>query len=149
MADIKAHIREIVESGDVFVEDIFVPEGGGTLRVICDTEAGIDSGQIVAVSKKILNDPLYDAEYAGRFDLEVTSPGLGAHLTQPRHFRKNSGREIELHHKMEGIKSPLKGIVREVTETGISLEVRINKKQNESMQIPFEQVEYAMIKLKW
>lgn len=149
MTDIKTHIRDIVESGDIFIEDIAVPENGGTLRVVCDTESGISSDQLVGISKKILNDTLYDTEYAERFDLEVTSPGITTPLKLPRHFRKNRGREVELFHKMEQIKNPLRGVVKDVSNDTLTLDVRIAKKQNEIMHIPFGQVEYAVIKLKW
>jgi ribosome maturation factor RimP len=149
MTDVGEHIRKILENEDVIIEDIRVPENTGVLKVFCDTEEGITSDRLVSISKKILNDPVYDADYAERYDLEVSSPGIRAHLTLPRHFRKNTGREVELRHNMTDIKSPLKGKIINADNEHIQLEVSKSRKNKEIMHIPFKQLEYAVIKLKW
>ncbi|MDD3715750.1 MAG: hypothetical protein PHX07_04400 [Candidatus Marinimicrobia bacterium] len=149
MDEIREHIAAIVEREGAIVEDIRIPESGGTIKVICDTERGINSEELVRISKMILNDPDYDARYAEHYDLEVSSPGIGARLTLPRHFRKNKTRDIELYHDLEGFKSPLQARILEVDDDFLHLEIRKAGKETQMLRIPFDRVGYAVIKLKW
>lgn len=149
MGDIREHIAAIVEREGAVVEDIRIPESGGTIKVICDTEGGINSEELVRISKMILNDADYDARCAEHYDLEVSSPGIGARLTLPRHFRKNKTRDIELYHNLEGYKSPLRARILDVDDSTLHLEIKRSQKETETLRIPFEKVGYAVIKLKW
>jgi len=148
MNDLQTLIRGLAEDGDILVEDIRMSETGGTVKVICDTENGITSDQLVAVTKKILNDPVYGREYAPHYRLEVSSPGIDARLTSPRHFRKNKGRDIVLHHRCEDHQDPLTGQIRDVMEDALILAVTI-KKEEYILHIPFDKIEYAGLKIKW
>jgi ribosome maturation factor RimP len=148
MNDLQTLIKRLAESGDVLVEDIRMSETGGTIKVVCDTEKGISSDRLVEISKKILNDPVYDSDYAPRYRLEVSSPGIDAPLTAVRHFRKNIGREIALHHRCDDRKNPLNGQIRDVNEDGLTLAVVI-KKEEHVLHIPFDKIEYATLKIKW
>ncbi|MDZ7821740.1 MAG: hypothetical protein U5N26_07990 [Candidatus Marinimicrobia bacterium] len=82
------------------------------------------------------------------YRLEVSSPGIDAPLTLPRHFRKNTGRELEVYHTLEEHKSPLKGFLRNSNDAAIELAVA-KKKNNRTLRIPFDKIEYAKIILKW
>ncbi|MCK4813622.1 MAG: hypothetical protein KAT14_06765 [Candidatus Marinimicrobia bacterium] len=148
MSDIQKLIKDIAEASGIFVEDIKMSETGGTIKVICDTEEGISSSILVSISKKILNDPVYEKEYAERFRLEVSSPGIDTHLTLPRHFRKNIGHNIVLQYRNEEHNNPIKGTITDVDEDAVYLAVK-KKKENETLRIPFKEIEYASIVLKW
>lgn len=148
MSDIQKLIKDIVEASEVFIEDIKMSEIGGTIKVICDTEDGISSSILVSITKKILNDPVYEQEYAERFRLEVSSPGIDTPLTLPRHFRKNIGHDILLQHKSEEHNNPIKGIITDVDEDALYLAVK-KKKENETLRISLKEIEYANIVLKW
>jgi ribosome maturation factor RimP len=149
MDDMREHISAIVEREGAIVEEIRIPEKGGTLRVVCDTEKGINSEDIVRISKKILNDPDYDTRYAEHYDLEVSSPGIDARLTLPRHFRKNRNRDIDLYHSLDGVKCPLQAKILDTEADALLLDVRKSRKETETLRIPFEKIGYAVIKLKW
>ena len=148
MHDLQTLIRTLAEAGNVFVEDIRLSETGGTIKVVCDTEEGITSEELVAVSRRILEDQVYDGKYAGHYRLEVSSPGVDMLLKERRHFRKNKGRTIELHHSCEEYKNPIQGVISEVDDNGITISVKI-KKEEQTLHIPFDKVEYAGLKLKW
>jgi ribosome maturation factor RimP len=148
MKELKKLITDIVEGSDTFIEDIKMSETGGTIKVICDTDSGIDSGRLVEVSRKILANPEYDATYAESYRLEVSSPGLDMPLTQTRHFIKNKGREIDLTHKSEDHKSPLKGTIVDVDDDHLVLAVRI-KKEETNIRIAMNDVVSAKLRLKW
>ncbi len=148
MSDIQKLIRDIVEPSGVYIEDIRISDISGKIRVICDTDAGISSEKLIDISKMILNDPLYDEKYASDYRLEVSSPGIDTPLTLLRHFRKNLGRELEVHHRCASFGDPLKGTLHDIEDDILVMTVK-KKKKTENLRIPFDKVEYARIILKW
>ena len=148
MNELKKLITDIVESAGVLVEDIKMSETGGTIKVICDTDNGIDSSLLVAITRQILNHPEFDKTYAENYRLEVSSPGLDMPLTKLHHFMKNIGRDIELKHNCKDHKDPLKGTIEDANDEELVLTVRI-KKENTSVRIPMNKVVSATLRLKW
>ncbi|MEA2076777.1 MAG: hypothetical protein U9O95_02015 [Candidatus Marinimicrobia bacterium] len=148
MKEIQKLITDIVEASGIFIEDIKMSDTGGTIKVICDTEKGISSSELVKVTRKILNDTEYDEKYALSFRLEVSSPGLDMPLTKVHHFKKNIGHDIDLEHNSEEYKVPLKGTIKDVDDDALSLIVKI-KKENTTIRIPMKNVISAMVRLKW
>jgi len=148
MNEIQRLITDIVEASGLIVEDIKMSETGGTIKVVCDTEKGISSSELVSISKKILRNEEFDEKYAVNYRLEVSSPGIDTPLTKARHFAKNKGRDIELQHEFEGQKSPIKGTIEDVDDEVLSLNVKI-KKENTTIRIPIEKVISAVVRLKW
>ena len=68
---------------------------GRTLRVVIDSEDGVDLDHITDVSRgvsRILDET--DGFIDGKYNLEVTSPGLERKLRRPRHFQKSLGRQL-------------------------------------------------------
>ncbi len=148
MNEIHRLITDIVEASGLIVEDIKMSETGGTIKVICDTEKGISSAELVKISKKILRNEEFDEKYAVNYRLEVSSPGVDMPLSKARHFAKNKGRDIELQHEFEEQKSPIKGTIEDVDNEVLSLSVKI-KKENTTIRIPIEKVISAVVRLKW
>ena len=148
MNEIHRLITDIVEASGLIVEDIKMSETGGTIKVICDTEKGISSAELVKISKKILRNEEFDEKYAVNYRLEVSSPGIDMPLSKARHFAKNKGRDIELQHEFEEQKSPIKGTIEDVDDEVLSLNVKI-KKENTTIRIPIEKVISAVVRLKW
>jgi ribosome maturation factor RimP len=148
MNEIHRLITDIVEASGLIVEDIKMSETGGTIKVICDTEKGISSAELVKISKKILRNEEFDEKYAVNYRLEVSSPGVDMPLSKARHFAKNKGRDIELQHEFEEQKSPIKGTIEDVDDEVLSLNVKI-KKENTTIRIPIEKVISAVVRLKW
>lgn len=148
MNEIQRLITDIVEASGLIVEDIKMSETGGTIKVVCDTEKGISSSELVSISKKILRNEEFDEKYAVNYRLEVSSPGIDMPLTKARHFVKNKGRDIELQHEFEEQKSPIKGTIEDVDDEVLSLNVKI-KKENTTIRIPIEKVISAVVRLKW
>ncbi|MCL4107789.1 UNVERIFIED_CONTAM: hypothetical protein GTU68_027174 [Idotea baltica] len=65
--------------------------------------------------------------FGEKYLLEVSSPGIGKPLKFKRQFVKNIGRTVEVTTKEDGKK--VKGLLKEVTESGIVLEYEIKEKQ--------------------
>ena len=148
MNEIQRLITDIVEASGLIVEDIKMSETGGTIKVVCDTEKGISSSELVSISKKILRNEEFNEKYAVNYRLEVSSPGIDMPLTKIRHFAKNKGRDIELQHEFEEQKTPIRGIIEDVDDEVLSLNVKI-KKENTTIRIPIEKVISAVVRLKW
>ncbi len=148
MNELQTLITDIVEAKGLFVEDIRMSETGGTIKVICDSEEGISSSELVDITRKILNDPVFDQKYALNYRLEVSSPGIDMPLKKVRHFKKNIGREINLEHDCKNYKVPLRGKITQADDESLSLEVKI-KKENTILQIPMKNVISAEVRLKW
>jgi ribosome maturation factor RimP len=70
---------------------------GRTLRVVIDSDGGLDLDHITEVSRGVSrlldeSDDLVPESY----NLEVTSPGLERTLRRPRHFEKAVGRSVKV-----------------------------------------------------
>lgn len=103
----QARLHEVVDSVVSGVgydlEEMTVVAAGRRrmLRVVIDSDAGVDLDDAAAVSRELSarldaledsNDPMGAAAYT----LEVTSPGIGRPLTLPRHFRRARGRLLSI-----------------------------------------------------
>jgi ribosome maturation factor RimP len=80
------------------IEDVVIDAHARPPRitVIADGDTALDLDTIAALSRcaSRLLDGLHNM--AGRYVLEVTSPGVGRPLTSERHFRRARGRKVEL-----------------------------------------------------
>jgi ribosome maturation factor RimP len=91
--DVEALIRPVVESAGLeLIEVTFGREAGRrVLRVTLDREGGVDLEAIADASERIsrrldLEDPI-----RGRYQLEVSSPGIERPLRRPQDFRRRVG----------------------------------------------------------
>jgi ribosome maturation factor RimP len=86
----------IAESGHDLEDVIVTPAGKRRqVRVIVDGDGGVSLDDVAIVSQRIsaaLDES--DAMGSGPYVLEVTSPGVDRPLTQPRHWRRASGRLV-------------------------------------------------------
>ena len=103
----QARLHEVVDSvvsgAGYDLEELTVVAAGRRrmLRVVIDSDAGVDLDDAATVSRDISveldafgdsADPMGAAAYT----LEVTSPGIGRPLTLPRHFRRARGRLLSI-----------------------------------------------------
>lgn len=110
------------------LEDVAVTSAGrrSLVRVTVDADGGIDLDAVAVVSR-IISDAL-DADTAnpgspralsGAYVLEVSSPGVDRPLSEPRHWRRATGRLV----KAEADGRTLTGRVTAVDDTGVTFEV--------------------------
>ena len=90
----------ILEDRGVDLIDIELKGGSGSqlLRFIVDIEGGITLDQCVELSREISD--LLDTQdlIAGRYRLEVSSPGLDRPLKTERDFKRNLGRKVRINY---------------------------------------------------
>ncbi|WP_329137181.1 ribosome maturation factor RimP [Streptomyces sp. NBC_01476] len=105
------------------LEDVKVTAAGKRrqLLVVVDADAGVSLDAVADVSRAFsealdASDVMGESEYV----LEVGSPGTDRPLTEPRHFRRNTGRLVKLQLKERG---ELIARIMTVDDTGLDLEV--------------------------
>lgn len=152
--DLAGRITELAaqqaEQLDVELVDVEVRGASGSrvVRLIADAEGGLDVDHIAALSRQV--GDLLDAEelVAGRYTLEVTSPGVGRPLRTPRDFQRNLDRDVRIVRGREAIdrgeKGEVVGRLVEASEDRLRLAV-----DGDDLVVPFADVDHAKVVLPW
>lgn len=121
-------VRRIVAEQGLDLEDLVLTPAGSrrVLKVAVDGDAGVGIDEITAITRALA--PVLDADPAAvkalgqaPYTLEVTTRGVAAPLTEPRHWRRNLDRLVKVD-PVEG--AAVSGRITEVGETGVTLDVR-------------------------
>ena len=98
--DVEALLRPVVEAGGLeLVDATFTRERGRRiLRVTVDRDAagGVDLDAIAEVSGRISRRLDLEDAVPGRYDLEVSSPGVERPLKRPQEFRRHAGEKVKV-----------------------------------------------------
>jgi ribosome maturation factor RimP len=120
---LRALLEPLVGEAGLELEDVTVTVAGRRrqLMVVVDAEDGVQLDAVAELSRVMsqaldASDAMGEAEYV----LEVTSPGTDRPLTEPRHFRRNTGRLVKLQLKERG---ELIARIMAVDDAGLDLEV--------------------------
>ena len=95
--ELEGVIRSVVEEdGLELVEAGFAREGDRRiLKVTVDREGGLDLDAIAHTSERLSRRlDATDAVPGGRYELEVSSPGVERRLREPRHFARHLGSKV-------------------------------------------------------
>ena len=102
----------------------------------------------VADATHLVSDALDASDVMGEqpYTLEVSSPGVGRPLTEPRHFRRNVGRLVTVHH--DG--GEVTGRVVSASATEVSIEVPAAKATPARTEtLPYAVVERAVVQVEF
>jgi ribosome maturation factor RimP len=120
---LRALLEPLVDEAGLDLEDVALSASGRRrqLLVVVDAEDGVQLDTVARLSRTLSqaldgSDVMGEAEYV----LEVTSPGTDRPLTEPRHFRRNTGRLVKL--ALEG-RGELIARIMSVDDAGLDLEV--------------------------
>jgi ribosome maturation factor RimP len=120
---LRALLEPLAGKAGLELEEIKVSAAGRRrqLLVVVDSDEGVRLDTVAALSRAAsealdASDVMGDTEYV----LEVTSPGTDRPLTEPRHFRRNTGRLVRLQLKERG---ELIARIMGVDDAGLELEV--------------------------
>ncbi|SFL84242.1 ribosome maturation factor RimP [Geodermatophilus ruber] len=133
-------IAPVVEAAGYDLEELVVTPAGrrSVVRVVVDRDSGVTLDDIAEVSHAVsaaldANDGDFGA---APYVLEVTSPGVDRPLTEPRHWRRNTGRLVAV-----GI-GPADGVeqviarVTTVDDDGVTLAVEATGKPGAKKRPP-------------
>lgn len=129
-----------------------VERSGALLRVLVERPGGVDLDAISEVTGPIsaVLDEHDDLVPAGRYTLEVSSPGLERRLRQPRHFASYIGQEVavKVSEPIDGARR-LRGILAEATDDDIILRVAGPAGATEERRIALRSIERANTVFTW
>jgi ribosome maturation factor RimP len=120
-------IEPVVGAAGYDLEELVVTPAGrrSVVRVVVDRDSGVTLDDIAEVSRAVsavLDDNDGDLGRAP-YVLEVTSPGVDRPLTDPRHWRRNTGRLVTVAVGPAGATEQVTGRVTAVDGTGVTLAV--------------------------
>jgi ribosome maturation factor RimP len=94
---VRSIVEPVLARHDAELIELSVQRGRTQLvRVVADREGGIDLDTCARVSQELSRMLDADDPIAGRYTLEVTSPGLGRPLRTPADFRRVAGRPVRV-----------------------------------------------------
>ena len=120
-------IEPVVDAAGYDLEELVVTPAGrrSVVRVVVDRDAGVTLDDIAEVSRAVSAALDENDGDLGRapYVLEVTSPGVDRPLTEPRHWRRNTGRLVSVAVGSPGQVEQVTARVLEVGDDGVSLAV--------------------------
>ncbi|WP_447040304.1 ribosome maturation factor RimP [Streptomyces sp. DSM 118878] len=143
-------LEPLVTSQELDLEEIEVASVGRkrVLRVVIDSDDGVDLDQIAEVSRLIsakLDET--DAMGEGEYDLEVGSPGAERALTERRHYLRAVNRLVKFQ-LTEG--DELTARILTVDDEGIDLEVPgVKGRKPTARRIAFDEIDKARVQVEF
>ena len=130
LATVDALIRPIIDEEDCELIDVELTseEGRRILRVYIDKPGGVLLGDCSRVSHAIEDVLEVEGAVPGRYDLEVSSPGLNRPLRSREHFEKAIGKtvKVEVADMLEGrrrFKGLLKAVVGDEAKANLTITI--------------------------
>jgi ribosome maturation factor RimP len=121
--------------------------GRMVVRVMVDKDGGIDLDTVAQVSEEIsrgldLEDPL-----AGRYTLEVSSPGLERTLKSTEHFRLSTGSKVTVKTReiLAGNSHRIDGVIKGAEADTATIEIE----GGEIVLVPLDQIKSARTVFEW
>ena len=120
-------IEPVVGAAGYDLEDLVVTPAGrrSVVRVVVDRDEGVTLDDIAEVSRAVSDVLDSNDDGMGRtpYVLEVSSPGVDRPLTEPRHWRRNTGRLVTVAVGPSGSAEQVTGRITAVTDSGVTLAV--------------------------
>lgn len=142
---IESLLSPLLEGTDMFLISIKI-KPTNNIKVFLDADSGLSIQKSASVNRKLYAAIEAEGMFPeGDFSLEVSSPGVDEPLTQPRQYNKNIGRTVEVT-PLEG--KEITGILKEVGEEKLVLEVKTGKKQETSLvEIPLGEIRKTVVQI--
>jgi len=139
-------IGRIVEANDCYLIDVAINLQGARqfIKVIAESDKGINIEQIVRITKEVKADVEFYALMPDAYQLEVTSPGVDYPLKTRRDFLRNTGRIVKIRVEIDGVKSSVDGKIVSTDETGVMLETAKGNRV-----FAYSNIEFGKVLTKW
>ncbi|HEU4668334.1 MAG TPA: ribosome maturation factor RimP [Arthrobacter sp.] len=157
-ARLRALLEPAVQANRLYLEDVAILAGSHrVVHVVVDLpqeETGGVSLDVIADISKVLSDLLdNDPNDDGRpYDLEVSSPGVGRPLTEPRHWHRAKGRMVKVN-VVQG--DNVTGRIQSVDDGGVTIipELAVKKgmkpKQGDPIKLPFDRIRNGKVEIEF
>lgn len=143
-------LRPTVRAAGLDIWD--VERSGTSVMLLVDRPGGVDLDAIAGLAKAVsaVLDDRDDLVPAGRYTLEVSSPGLERRLRYPRHFAAYVGQEVAVKtsEAVDGARR-LRGSLVGATDADITLQVHAESGEAREVRLPLSLVERANTVFVW
>lgn len=156
---VRTRLQPVVERHNLYLEDVDIKVAGShrTVNVVVDLPEGASGSVGLDVISAISTDLSAAMDAAPEDDdrpysLEISSPGVSRPLTEPRHWRRNVGRMIEV--KLVNGDLVL-GRLQEVTDDGVRIlpQLPVKKgmkpKQGDPQLLPFGRISRGTVQVEF
>lgn len=143
-------LEPLVSARDLDLEEVEVTPAGRrrVLRVVVDSDDGVQLDTCAELSRDI-SQTLDDTDAMGQvaYVLEVTSPGAERPLTDPRHYRRATGRLMRARLTDDG---ELVARIVSVDDEGLDLEVPgVKGRKPTAKRLAFEEISKARVEIEF
>ena len=142
--DLETPLRSLLSDLGLDLYDLEMVKG--TLNVVVNKPGGVDLESLTRANRQIsewldVNDPI-----AGRFTLDVSSPGLERKLRTASHFASAVGEVVTLRERRDGQATRrLEGVVVESDDSTVTLD----DAEHGRVRVAFDQIERSRTVFKW
>ena len=145
ISKIEALLAPLLEGTDMFVTNLQI-EPGNNIKLFLDADEGLNVQKSVSINRQLVAQIDELGWYPnGDYSLEVSSPGVDEPLRSIRQYKKNIGRTLAVTN-IEDLEQI--GVLKAVTEVGISLAIKINKKKETALvEVPFENIKQSIVQV--
>jgi ribosome maturation factor RimP len=145
ISKIEALLAPLLEGTDMFVTNLQI-EPGNNIKLFLDADEGLNVQKSVSINRQLVAQIDELGWYPnGDYSLEVSSPGVDEPLRSIRQYKKNIGRTLAVTN-IEDLEQI--GVLKAVTEVGISLAIKINKKKETVLvEVPFENIKQSIVQV--
>lgn len=146
LEQIRNFLEPLLDGTDMFIVNIKI-KPTNNIKVFLDADGGLSIDKSARINRKLYamieeNNMFPD----GDFSLEVSSPGVDEPLTSVRQCKKNIGRTVAVTFVLDGTDTV--GVLKDVTEEYIVLEVKIpKKKETTTVIIPFSEIKKIVVQI--
>ena len=143
---IKILLEPLLVGTDMFVVNVKM-KPTHNVKVYLDADSGLSIAKSAEINRKLyalIEEKAIFPE--GDFSLEVSSPGVDEPLVSERQYKKNIGRTVAIAFQDDSAEKT--GILKEVTEDSLTLEVKLpKKKETELTEIPFSIIKTITVQI--
>ncbi|GAA4453208.1 ribosome maturation factor [Rurimicrobium arvi] len=143
---IEEMLQPIIEGTDIFIVRLKI-KPTNNVKVYLDADDGFPVSKSSSVNRQLRKAIDESGMFPdGDYSLEVSSPGIDEPLLLHRQYMKNVGRKLEVTGKDDTVEL---GMLREVSDTHITMEVPAGPKKKEvkTIEIPFESIKQAIVQI--
>jgi ribosome maturation factor RimP len=147
-ARVRAVAEDVLRGSNLYLVEVSVRgiKGSRVVEIFVDGDEGIDVEELARISREVGFLLETDDVIAGRYSLNVSSPGADRPLTMPRQFPKHVGRSLKVRYRSpEGESRVAEGRLEEVTDDGIAMQIDRSKR----ITLRFAEVIDARVQLPW
>lgn len=146
---VKAAVEEVIANSPLFLIDISIRgrSGSQVVEIFIDSDDVLDVEGLARVSREVgfLLDT--DEVFTGRYSLNVSSPGVDRPLGQPRQYKKNVGRTLQVSYSADE-QEDQKTVIGELAASD-DLAIELKLPDGEVVRLPYENIKVARVKLPW